>query len=520
MAQLLDLPFATGVRQLTLEEPRGPVTVRCEHDDEWVTKRLGLPAVLSVAERLCEPCKRPPDERAAVAPERIRVLGSADLPGGPWGAEASPTWVGSVRRVDVSRARLRLEGPVVDQVSRAVDLLEQRDALRRDASADLGPPVPAPVVLPERVIGVVVEPGRPRQARALLGCAARLAFQVEASVVALVQARDAELPVDGADPVRAPLVVEGMPTATLASWGADGAVVLAGSDVEEDLAASLLGWLAATTDEPGGSCWALVVSGTAWGREIAARVAAATGSGLIGDAVDLEVQRGRLVAHKPAFSGATMAEIGCRSPLQLVTVRPGVLPVGAPRQIGKPGAGTELAVEMRLVAPRGRVEVLERDREDDSETMALAPVVLGLGQGVEPTRYHELEGLRRLLGAELAATRKVTDQGWLPRARQLGITGHAIAPRLFVSLGSSGRFNHMVGVRRAGTVLAVNPDPDAPVWEHADVGITARWEEAVPYLQEHLEERLAGYHDAGNLPNAQERAPGPGEAATEDETLR
>ena len=108
--------------------------------------------------------------------------------------------------------------------------------------------------------------------------------------------------------------------------------------------------------------------------------------------------------------------------------------------------------------------------------------MIGVGRGVAPDEYGALEPLRTLLGAELGATRKVTDKGWLPRARQIGITGRSIAPRLFVSIGASGKFNHTVGVRAAGTVLAINPDPDAPIWDHADVGIVADWHDAVPAL--------------------------------------
>ncbi|MDZ7733368.1 MAG: FAD-binding protein [Acidimicrobiia bacterium] len=114
-----------------------------------------------------------------------------------------------------------------------------------------------------------------------------------------------------------------------------------------------------------------------------------------------------------------------------------------------------------------------------------------MGQGVDPERYGELDPLLRTLGAELAATRKVTDKGWLPRARQVGITGHSISPRLFVSIGASGKYNHMVGVRGAGTVLAINPDPDAFVWDFTDVGIVGDWTEVVPVLERHLAEALA-----------------------------
>ena len=93
-----------------------------------------------------------------------------------------------------------------------------------------------------------------------------------------------------------------------------------------------------------------------------------------------------------------------------------------------------------------------------------------------------------LLGAELAATRKVTDKGWAPRARQVGITGRSIAPRLYVALGLSGKFNHMVGVRAAGTILAINNDPGALVFAQCDIGIVGDWHEVVPALAAALRE--------------------------------
>jgi electron transfer flavoprotein alpha subunit len=110
---------------------------------------------------------------------------------------------------------------------------------------------------------------------------------------------------------------------------------------------------------------------------------------------------------------------------------------------------------------------------------------------VPPEEYPTLEPLRMLLHAELGATRKVTDKGWLPHARQIGITGRAIAPRLYVSIGASGKFNHSIGVRAADTVLAINPDPAAPIFDAADVGIVGDWREVLPLLVEALRDQLA-----------------------------
>ena len=210
---------------------------------------------------------------------------------------------------------------------------------------------------------------------------------------------------------------------------------------------------------------------------MAGRAAAATASGLVGDAVALSVRDDVLVASKPAFAGALVADITCRSATQMVTIRPGVLPAPVPRV-----AGADVPVLTREVGLRGRVRVLSDRRDDDVETLARAATVIGVGSGVAPEEYQELSPLAAVLGAELAATRKVTDRGWAPRARQVGITGRSIAPRLYVALGLSGKFNHMVGVRAAGTIVAVNVDRSAPVFEHCDVGIVGDWHEVVPLL--------------------------------------
>ena len=204
-----------------------------------------------------------------------------------------------------------------------------------------------------------------------------------------------------------------------------------------------------------------------------------------GDAVELEVDDGRLVAWKPAFGGATVAAIRCSSAIQMATVRAGVLPVDEPR------AERDLQAATLEVEPAGRVEVSSRERDDDGSWVARVEHVVSVGLGVPPDSYGDLDGLLELLDAELIATRKVTDRGHMPRSRQVGITGHSIAPRLCIVIGSSGKFNHMAGLRQAGTIVAINTDPEAFVWEFSDVGIVAPWEEVVPVLHQRLTQALA-----------------------------
>ncbi len=466
LAELLGLPFATGVKELTLRGGDGVATISVdvglELDDEWVEATVSLPAVLSTAERLIDPCKiKDPAVWATVAAERIRRLAAADLGPGPWGQAGSPTWVGETREEVVRRDRIVLGGSFDEQVGAAVAYLADRGLLhRRDDDADAGPdPVPVTGGHGAGRVAVLVEPGRPRLARELLGAAARLAAELGRATAA-VAPDDPDLGVDD-----------------LARWGADSVVVLEGSTVGDDVAPVVADWVVGSTPS------IVLAPSTAWGREVASRVAAATGSGLTGDAVGLAIDaravdgERRLVAWKPAFGGTVVAAVRAASPVQLATVRPGVLPLLAPRALHGPPP-----VERRAAPARGRVVVHRRTREDDLDVLANADVVIGVGQGVDPTHYDELEPLRRLLGAELAATRKVTDQGWMPHARQIGITGHAVSPRLYVALGTSGKFNHTVGVRSAGTILAVNPDPEAPVFSFADVGIVGDWREVVPAL--------------------------------------
>ena len=328
--------------------------------------------------------------------------------------------VGDVRSLGVARHRVVLSGPVPEQVDRAVEMLGQwgaLDAVRHHhesgtmaADADGGADPHAEAVpavdhdggpsATARVVVVVIEPDRARVARELLGEAVHMARRVSGSVVAVAPA-----PSDRAE---------------LASWGADRVVSVVGTAVEEDVGRALVDWCRASPP------WAVLVPGTLWGREVAARAAARLGAGLTGDAVGFGVEDGRLVTWKPAFGGSLVAAITCRSEIQMATVRPGVLPLRVPRRVE-----TTPPIETQAGTTRGRVRVVDGGRDDDVESLLAARSVVAVGQGVAPEEYGDLDPLLKVLGAELGACRaKVTDKGWLPRARQIGVTGHSVAPAL------------------------------------------------------------------------------------------
>ena len=234
--------------------------------------------------------------------------------------------------------------------------------------------------------------------------------------------------------------------------------------------------------------WALLVEGTRSGRVVASIVAARCGWGLTGDAVGLEVgpDGRRLVAWKPAFGGRLQVPITSRSPVQMATVRPGVLARRPPRR-----HAPQPQVEMLPDPARSSLCTVDREQDDDDVgELRRARSVVAVGVGVTPDGYPVIDELRAALGgAALGATRRVTDQGWVPRGRQIGVTGHAVAPRLLVAVGCSGRFNHTVGIRNAGTLLAINSDPEAEIFDQVDIGLVGEWQSVVPELTAELRRR-------------------------------
>ncbi len=470
VAEFLDLPFAAGVRELDVTG--GAFTAKLETDDGYCTVTGELPAALSTAERLCAPSKASPEEYAAVADDRILRLTAADLdvPPEQLGAAGSPTSVGPIRVLTASRKALR-----VTSVAHAVDLLEEFGAFSdqpepEDESAQDASRASAALLAAggdghhpggERSVWCFfTDPGVGAE---LLGEAAELAAWISGTVTAVTTAANAAN------------------TLGLGAAGADRLLVIGSASEPSEQADALAA--AAARSLP----WALLVEGTRSGRVVASIVAARCGWGLTGDAVGLEVSPdGRLVAWKPAFGGRLQVPILSRSPVQMATVRPGVLALRPPRVDAH-----DPEVEM-LPAPapaRIRTVAVERD-DDDTGELRRARTVVAVGVGVEPDGYPVIDDLRAALGnAALGATRRVTDQGWVPRGRQIGVTGHAVSPRLLVAVGSSGRFNHTVGIRNAGVLMAVNSNPDAEIFDQVDIGLVGDWQTVVPELTAELQAR-------------------------------
>ena len=469
VAELLGLPFAAGVRDLAVAG--GSFTARLETDDGHRTVTGDLPAALSTAERLCAPSKAPPEVFAEVAEDRIVRLSAADLdmPAEQLGAPGSPTSVGPIRVLTATRRALRAAS-----VAHAVDLLEEfgafsdppesddaDDASRASAALLATGTDGAQAAAGERSVWCFfTEPGVGAE---LLGEAAELAAWISGTVTAVTT---------GAN---------GASAAELGAAGADRLLVIESASEPSEQAYALAA--AAAERLP----WALLVEGTRSGRVVASIVAARCGWGLTGDAVGLEVSPdGRLVAWKPAFGGRLQVPILSRSPVQMATIRPGVLALRPAR-----GDAPDPEIELLPAPVPARIRTTEVVRDDaDTGELRRARTVVAVGVGVDPAGYPVIDELRAALGdAALGATRRVTDQGWVPRGRQIGVTGHAVAPRLLVEVGSSGRFNHTVGIRNATVLMAVNSNPDAEIFDQVDVGLVGDWQTVVPELTAELEAR-------------------------------
>jgi electron transfer flavoprotein alpha subunit len=245
----------------------------------------------------------------------------------------------------------------------------------------------------------------------------------------------------------------------------------------------------------------VLIGGTHTGRDFAGRVAVPAHAGLTADCTELDVDDdGLLLASRPTFGGDAMATIKCpQHRPQMATVRPGVFDAADPPAdgdgsdedaTGAAGADEDDAVEsVDVVVEESETlsRVLERVVGDVAD-ITDADVVVAAGAGIEgdPTPVEELADA---LGGEVAASRAAVDEGWIEPARQVGQTGKTVRPVLYVAAGISGAVQHLEGMNDSDVVVAINTDPNAPIFEHADYGIVGDLFEVCPKLTELARER-------------------------------
>ena len=231
----------------------------------------------------------------------------------------------------------------------------------------------------------------------------------------------------------------------------------------------------------------ILYGATAFGRELAPGVAVRLQTGLTADCTVLELDSatGLLQQTRPAFGGNLMATIVCPAHRpQMATVRPGVFAAPAPDP-ARTGTVTEVVLDAALTS---RVRVLEVEPAHDAASVADAERLVVVGRGIGSKKSLPLmRKLADLLGAELGCTRPLVEAGWLEYRHQVGQTGASVAPELLISVGVSGAIQHLAGIGGAKTVIAINDDPEAPIFGAAQYKVVGDCIEVVQSLVERLE---------------------------------
>jgi electron transfer flavoprotein alpha subunit len=229
-------------------------------------------------------------------------------------------------------------------------------------------------------------------------------------------------------------------------------------------------------------------------RDFAPKLAASLGKGMIGDCIGYRYENGKLIFVRQMFQGRTAADVVFEGdPPWIATFQAGAFRADllAPRQGSK---APVRSVTVELKPEQIRMKPLELFREaKQAVDLTQAPILVSIGRGIKgPENIPLAEKLASALGAELAASRPICDEGWLPMERQIGSSGQTVAPKLYLALGISGAIQHVVGMKGSRTIVAVNKDQNAPIFEVADYGIVGDLFEIVPALTEELEKSKAG----------------------------
>jgi electron transfer flavoprotein alpha subunit len=238
-------------------------------------------------------------------------------------------------------------------------------------------------------------------------------------------------------------------------------------------------------------------------RDFAPKLAAMLGKGMIGDCIGYRLEGGRqaadneggkLVFVRQMFQGKTAADV----------VFVGTAPWFASFQSGAfradllaahpSGKAPVNAVNVTVNAEQIRTKPLDLFKEAKSAVdLTQAPLIVAIGRGIKaPENIPLAEALAKALGGEIAASRPICDEGWLPMERQIGSSGQTVAPKLYLALGISGAIQHVVGMKGARTIVAINKDANAPIFEIADYGVVGDIFEIMPALTEALEKARAG----------------------------
>ncbi|MFI6450078.1 electron transfer flavoprotein subunit alpha/FixB family protein [Streptosporangium amethystogenes] len=270
--------------------------------------------------------------------------------------------------------------------------------------------------------------------------------------------------------------------AKLAEYGAEKIYVADSAEVSDYVVAPKAELLAHLVAEKSPS--AVLVAATAEAKEIAGRLAIKIDSGVLTDVVGIE---DGLVADQSIFGGGVNVRSRVTKGTPIIAVRPNSTPVEAAA-----GAGTEEQVSFTVSEVAKSARIVERVKQEKGARPELteAAIVVSGGRGVgSADKFSIIEELADSLGAAVGASRAATDAGWYPHQFQVGQTGKTVSPQLYIAAGISGAIQHRAGMQTAKTIVAINKDPEAPIFELADFGVVGDLHEVVPQLTQEVTKR-------------------------------
>jgi electron transfer flavoprotein alpha subunit len=225
----------------------------------------------------------------------------------------------------------------------------------------------------------------------------------------------------------------------------------------------------------------IAVTASVFGKDLAPRVASKLGAGYASDISRVEVNGGKLTFKRPMYAGNAIATMEITTPVQVVSVRQAEFEAAAPS--GGSSPQQKVNIEKQPAADRVEFLALEEVKSERPE-LTEAKVVVSGGRSLKSSENFKtvLEPLVDAMGAAMGASRAACDAGYVPNNLQVGQTGKVVAPRLYVAVGISGAIQHLAGMKNSKTIVAINKDPEAPIFQVADYGLVADLFKAVPEL--------------------------------------
>ena len=233
------------------------------------------------------------------------------------------------------------------------------------------------------------------------------------------------------------------------------------------------------------SAGAVLIASSAEGKEIAGRLAIKTGSGLITDAVDVESGEEGPVTTQSVFAGSYTVKAKVTTGTPIITVKPNS---ATPQEADGAGEVEEVSVTVSDAAKGAQIVASQPRKATGRPELTEASIVVSGGRGTGG-KFEPVEDLADALGAAVGASRAAVDSGWKPHSYQIGQTGKTVSPQLYIAAGISGAIQHRAGMQTSKTIVAVNKDEEAPIFELVDFGVVGDLHTVLPALTEEVEQR-------------------------------